>query len=105
MKTAIFVAITIAALGAVGVTTSIMSSGILAYAQSYSQSGHSTLTSPAPGTVIQTFNGNLKCTGCGPIVDGSPSDLSGGGKVTCVDGNVVTQQGSPAFKLQASRTC
>ena len=37
MKTTIFVAITIAALGAVGVTTSIMSSGIPVHAQAGTQ--------------------------------------------------------------------
>lgn len=98
----IFVAIAIAALGAVGVTTSIMSSGIPAHAQAtYSQSGHSTLTVPVPGTVIQTFSGNLKCAGCGP----QGSSVSGGGTVTCVDGNVVSEHGSPGFKAQAPRTC
>ena len=85
----------------VGVTTSIMSSGIPAYAQpTYSQSGHSTLT-VSGGTVTQTFNGNLKCAGRGP----QGSSVNGGGTVTCISGNVVTVQGSPGFKAQASRTC
>jgi hypothetical protein len=58
--TAIFLVIVTAALGAIGITTSIMSSGIPAYAvqAGSQQSGHST-SSCSGDTCSFTFSGNL----------------------------------------------
>jgi hypothetical protein len=99
----IFVAITIAALVAVGVTTSIMNSVIPAYAQgqtscgSFCFSGHYTLSVPQPGTAVQTFSGNIKEAGVG-------GTINGGGKATCINGNLVSAHGSPKFNALASNT-
>jgi len=66
MKTTIFVAITVAALGAIGATTSIMSSGIQAYAQlgqsSFSQSGHTTGSCGEIGGATCTTSGHTTLT-------------------------------------------
>jgi hypothetical protein len=93
----IFVAIAIAALGAVGVTMSIMSIGIPAYAQqTYTTHGKSTLSFPAPGEDIQTFSGSVNN-------QLGPTPIHGGGVCKAIDGNVVSVQGSPGFK--ASPPC
>jgi len=94
MKTTIFVAITIAALGAVGITTSIMTSAIPVQAQSFSRSGHETLTGNAftGGPSTHTFSGHI---------DAGPGQSGGGSISVTTSGSQVTVNkcvGSPGFK-------
>ena len=112
MKTTIFVAITIAALGAIGATTSIMSSGIPAYAQSFSQSGHTTgpcgeiggVTCTTSGHTTQTCSFAAGCTFTSSGGFSNPSG-SGGGRVTITTSSsgetTCTANGSPSFKATA----
>jgi|SRR5215831_17063456 len=91
----IFVAITIAALGAVGVMTLIMTSAIpVQAAQPLGQSGHTRITGNA-------FLGETSTTTFSGHVNGGPGQSGGGLKSVTTTGSQVTVNkcvGSPGFK-------
>jgi len=90
MKTTIFVAIAIAAFGAVGVTTSIVSSGIPVHAQLPPPGGGGcnapticTNGQQPPGSLV-TSGRTTATVGGGPISASGHADGSGGGSVSAI---------------------
>src|SRR5215469_1575608 len=126
MKTTIFVAITIAALGAVGVTTSIVSSGIPVYAQGgpgapqcaannqHAPPGTMCTNGPQPegslltdgrttshvGGVLFSDNGNIAGSGGGSVSGTACSGEGGPGCQTTLTKCV----GSPGFQTAVKDT-
>jgi len=105
MKTTIFVAITIAALGAVGITTAIISSGIPVHAQgigggpqTITTSGHTTITNcPSTGVICSQSGHTTSTTQFGTGVSSSTDsgniksgDGSGGGHASCTTSGINT---------------